>query len=97
MSNLDPETVPYLASLSRIALDEEETSSLHEDLLKILELMDSLQEIDTEGVEPTLHVFPDLVNVDREDEVGETLDRKTFLDNSPNHTSAMVRVPTILA
>lgn len=95
MSELDKETIHYLATLSRIATKEEEEESLLVDLRKILNLVAQLEEVDTEELEPTLHVFADLINVSREDHVGETLDRATFLANAPSHTGGMVRVPPV--
>lgn len=96
MSELDRETIHYLATLSRIATTEEEEQGLLVDLRKILNLVAQLEEVDTEGVEPTLHVFPQLVNVTREDRVEDQLDRAVFLANAPSHTGGMVRVPPVL-
>jgi aspartyl-tRNA(Asn)/glutamyl-tRNA(Gln) amidotransferase subunit C len=96
MSNLNKDTIHYLATLSRIATSDEEEEGLLGDLTKILNLVEELSGVDTDEVEPTLHVFPHIVNVTREDEVKEPLDRATFLDNAPSHTGGMVRVPTIL-
>lgn len=57
--------------------------------------MQTLQKIDTTGVEPTTHALP-LTNVFREDVVGKTLSREEALANAPEHTEESFKVPKIL-
>lgn len=96
MAKFDKETIRYLADLSRIDCSEDEQESLFHDLKKILEHVNLLQEVDTEGVAPCNHVLAGMTNVTREDVVGETMPRKTFLDNAPEHTGGLIRVPTVI-
>lgn len=55
-----------------------------------------MKEVDTEGVEVCNHVSETVSNVMREDDIGETLPRETFLENSPSHVGGMIRVPTVI-
>lgn len=96
MAKFDKETVRYLADLSRIDCSEAEQESLFNDLTKILEHVNLLQEVDTEGVAPCNHVLAGMTNVMREDIVGETMPRETFLANAPEHTGGLIRVPTVI-
>lgn len=94
--DLTKETVAQLARLSRIECSEEEQEALLADLKKIVAYVEGLQSVDTDAVRPCDHVIASMVNVTRPDEVGQTLDRKTFLDNAPDHVGGMVRVPPVI-
>jgi aspartyl-tRNA(Asn)/glutamyl-tRNA(Gln) amidotransferase subunit C len=96
MAQLDKNTIRTLTELSRIDCSEEEQEALLSDLKKILSYVDQLQEIETTNVEPCNHVLEAIVNVMREDTIGETLPREVFLDNAPSHTGGMIRVPPVL-
>ena len=94
--NFDKDLIQNLAGLCRLECSEEEADAMLKDLEKIVSYVEGLQDVDTEDVQPCDHVIADMVNVTRPDEVGETLDRKTFLDNSPDHVGGMIRVPSII-
>lgn len=96
MAHIDKKMIEYLSDLSRIDLSDEEQNSLLKDLKSILDYIDLLNEVDTEGVEPCNHVLADINNVMREDEVGETLPREIFLNNSPAQIGGMIRVPPVI-
>lgn len=96
MAHLDKKMIEYLSDLSRIDLSEEEQDSLLQDLESILNYIDLLNEVDTEGVEPCNHVLADMCNVMREDVTGEVLPRETFLNNSPAQIGGMIRVPPVI-
>jgi len=96
MANINEATIDSLVELSRIRCSPEERKRLTHDLQKILAYIDQLNELDTDGVEPCCHVLEGTTNVFRPDLVGKILSRKTFLDNSPQHTGGLVRVPTVI-
>lgn len=97
MSHLNEESIKKLTQLCRIDCTEDEQEALLNDLENILNLVDQLKEIDTENVKPCNHVLAEIHNVMREDEVGETLPRDLFLNNSPSHTGGMIRVPPVIS
>lgn len=74
--------VEYLEKLGRIELTEEERSASEKDLQSILTYIDTLNELDTQGVEPASHSFP-VANVTREDIVTNTADTENILRNAP--------------
>lgn len=96
MAKLDKETVEYLSRLSRIECTQEEQEALLNDLKKILDYVEQLQDVDTENISPCCHVLEGMANVLREDTVGEVMDRQLFLNNAPSHVGGMIRVPPIL-
>ena len=58
--------------------------------------MEMLKEVDTENVKPLYQVSEGSYLPLREDIIGDTLDRQTFLNNAPSSTAGMVRVPPII-
>jgi len=89
------EDVNYIARLAHLRFSEEEKLDCQKKLASILEYMQQLREIDTDGVEPTTHVFP-MTNVFREDIVRPGLSREEALANAPEHTADSFKVPKIL-
>lgn len=87
--------VEHVALLSRLDLTEEEKEAYTKQLNSIIDYMNKINELDTEGVEPTAHVLP-IYNVMREDEVGESLDREKVLKNAPEKEDGQFKVPRIV-
>ncbi len=85
-----------LKSLCRIACSPEEKKELSGRLSRVLSYIDQLREVPTENVAPCIHIVETFENVLREDLVGETLPRETFLANAPAHVGGMVRVPPVI-
>ena len=87
--------VAHVAQLARLALSDEEKQRLTEQLNAILSYMEQLNEVSTEGVEPTAHVL-DLVNVWRDDTVRQTLSAEAALANAPETAQRFFVVPRIV-
>lgn len=96
MGELNKQTIKNLTRLSRISCSEQEEDKLLDDLKKILNYIDQLNQVDTENVLPCSHVLEGMANVTREDAVGATLPREDFLKNAPSHTGGLIRVPPVL-
>ena len=58
----------------------------------IAQLSETLNELDTCGVEPLSHSFP-VTNVFHEDEVAPSMDREALLANAPNQKDGCFQVP----
>ena len=67
-NHISDETIEYVGILAKLELNEEEKEQAKKDMESMLDYIDKLNELDTEGVEPMSHVFP-VHNVFREDEV----------------------------
>ena len=95
MSKITLEEVKHVAHLARLHLTEEEMVSYQTELEKILELMDQLNELDTDKVEPTTRVI-EQVNVLREDIPTNGLTQEEVLKNAPSHQDGQIKVPSIM-
>jgi aspartyl-tRNA(Asn)/glutamyl-tRNA(Gln) amidotransferase subunit C len=87
--------VEQVARLARLELGEDEKAQLTAQLDAILGYMETLNTLDTRGVEPTTTVIP-LVSVMRDDVVRPSLDREDALANAPDREGAYFRVPRII-
>jgi aspartyl-tRNA(Asn)/glutamyl-tRNA(Gln) amidotransferase subunit C len=90
---IDRDQVLHVAKLARLRLSDEEVERMAGELSQILEHVETMNELDLEGVEPTSHVV-DLVNVLREDVPRPGLDRGTALEQAPDATETGFRVPS---
>ncbi len=95
MSRVTEDEIRSLGSLARLTLSDAEVSQLGSDLAGILEHMDALQEVDTEGVVPMSHVLGTVGHL-RVDEVGPSLPVEQALVASPGHRDGYFDVPAIL-
>jgi aspartyl-tRNA(Asn)/glutamyl-tRNA(Gln) amidotransferase subunit C len=95
LSNITEKDVEYVANLAQLTLDDETKSRLVGELSNILDYIDKLNTLNTDGVEPMMHVQP-MTNVFRDDEIAPSLDRDAFLERAPKHDGEYILVPQIL-
>lgn len=95
MAKLSKEEVKHVANLARLAITEEEAEKFAEQLGKITDFAEQLNELDTTNVEPTSHVLP-LVNVLREDVAKEGLSREKVMLNVKEQEAGQIKVPSIM-
>jgi len=93
---LDQEQVHKVAHLARLALTPEEETQLSGELSQILEYVEQLNELDTEGVPPTTRAI-ELSNITREDLLTPDEFREALLDNAPDRDGDFFKVPQILS
>ena len=74
------ELTKKLALISRIAISEEETQYIAEELEKQIEYLSVLDELEPETAAPGMHSA-----ALREDRVRPSLDKKALFMNTPNH------------
>ena len=86
------EIIDYVAALAKLSLSEEGRERAKSDLEGILQMMDVMNELDTDGVEPMSHVFP-VHNVFREDVVVNGDVRDEMLKNAPEEKDGSFMVP----
>jgi len=87
--------VDKLANLSRLSFDATERESIKNDLQKMIHFVEKLNELDTTGVEPLLHMSSN-VNVLRNDEVTGSISREAGLKNAPIHDEQFFKVPKVI-
>lgn len=93
MANIiSDETIEYVGILAKLELSEEEKEAAKKDMGRMLDYIDKLGELNTDGVEPMSHVFP-VKNVWREDVVTNGDDRDAIISNAPGEKDGMFEVP----
>lgn len=92
---IDKSTVEKIAHLSRLSFDEASKEKMTTELNVILDWIDKLEELDTEGIEPLTNMSHE-VSVVREDEVKNELSHEEALKNAPKKDSNYFRVPKVL-
>lgn len=93
MANIiQDETIEYVGILAKLELSEEEKEAAKADMGRMLDYIDQLNELNTEGVEPLSHIFS-VNNVFREDIVENGDDRENLLSNAPEERNGAFVVP----
>jgi aspartyl-tRNA(Asn)/glutamyl-tRNA(Gln) amidotransferase subunit C len=92
---IDDEAVRHVAGLSGLALTPAEIRHLRGQLGRILEYVAQLDQVDTQGVEPTTHPLPSR-NVLRPDVPGRPMDASQTLQNTAHTERGHFLVPPLL-
>ena len=92
--SLSEQEVRHVAMLARLALTDDEVTSLQGDLNSILSHIDSIQQLDLANVPPTAHAIP-VVNVTRPDVAVPGLSREMALKNAPAEQDGAFLIPQI--
>ena len=89
---ISDEMIDYIGILARLKLKDEEKESATTEMEKIINYMDTLNQLDTTGIEAMSHAFP-VKNVFREDVVQPSTDRDVITANAPNSKDGCFVVP----
>lgn len=92
---VNDEMVDKLANLARLQFKAEEKEGIKNDLQRMIKFVEKLNEVDTTGVEPLLHMS-EQVNVLREDEVKGSVETAEGLKNAPVHDEQFFKVPKVI-
>lgn len=84
-----------LASLARLHFNDEEKKDIKSDLQRMIAFIDKLNELNTDGVEPLLHMSEE-VNVFREDVIQGSIHREEGLKNAPATDGIFFKVPKVI-
>ena len=87
--------IDKLANLARLKIEDSERESVKTDLQKMIQFVEKLNELDTSGVEPLLHIS-DNVNILRADEVNGSISRSEGLKNAAMHDEQFFKVPKVI-
>ena len=91
-NKISDETIEYVGILAKLELSDEEKEQAKKDMETMLDYIDTLNELDTEGIEPMSHVFP-VNNVFREDIVTNEDGSEDTLKNAPQEQESSFVVP----
>ena len=92
---VNDELVNNIAKLARLEFKDDEKEEIKLDMQKMIAFIEKLNELDTTGVEPLLHMSEN-VNVLREDEVKGSITREEAFLNAPNHDEQFFKVPKVI-
>ena len=95
MNEISSDEIRHLALLCRVAMSDDDVELMREQMSDILGNISILNQVDTEGVEPTGHSV-DLVSVMRDDEVQPSLELEETLANAPTREGDFIRVRAVL-
>ncbi len=94
-SQITPEEIQRIATLAKLRFSEEQLEGFTAQFNQILQYVEKLEEVDTEGVDPMASVL-DTTNVLRDDEPGPMLTPAEALANAPKKTEGFFSVPKVL-
>lgn len=93
--SLTIEQVRWVAHLARLELSDAELAMMTPQLSSIVDYVNLLQQLDTDGVEPLAHTLP-LNNVFRDDTPAASLPVEAALANAPDRHGDFFGVPAVL-
>lgn len=93
--SLQKDDVEKIAHLARLAISEEDVPEYARNLSNILEMVEQMSTVDTEGVTPMAHPL-DAVQRLRADEVTEENQREHFQENAPLVENGLFLVPQVI-
>ncbi len=92
---IEPQDLEKLAHLAKIQINEDQTERLTHDLSNILNLVDQLQSVDTQNIEPMAHPM-DATQRLRADVVTEENQRARFQAIAPATENGLYLVPQVI-
>jgi aspartyl-tRNA(Asn)/glutamyl-tRNA(Gln) amidotransferase subunit C len=92
---LTPEQVAWVAHLARLELSPADLTLMAKQLSAILDYVDQLKQVNTDGVEPLAHPV-EVQNVFRADESAPCLPVDAALANAPERLGDYFGVPAVL-
>jgi aspartyl-tRNA(Asn)/glutamyl-tRNA(Gln) amidotransferase subunit C len=93
--SLDAAAVARIARLARIRVTEDEKTNLAAELSQVMDWIDELRSVDTEGVEPMTSVVGARLKT-RQDVVTLNVTRDEVLANAPEAMAGFFTVPKVV-
>lgn len=93
--SLKSEDVKKIAHLARLSINDDDVSQYAHDLSSILDLVEQMNQVNTDGVEPMAHPM-DAHQRLRPDEVSETNLRDKYQAIAPDVDHGLYRVPKVI-
>ena len=93
--SIDNSIVKKISKLSKLKINSDSEDKMAEELNNILNWVESLQEVNTEKIEPLLSVLNEKMPL-REDKVEMDEDKENILNNAPEKKSGFFVVPKVV-
>ena len=87
--------IEKIAHLARLSFTDEEKTAVQKDLQNMVSFVEKLNEVNTEGVPPLLHIGHE-INVLREDKVHGSITMEEALQNAPETDGIFFKVPRVI-
>lgn len=92
---VDKDVVLNIAELAQLQIEDDEIDHYVDSLGRILQLVEEMQSVDTQGVEPVSNPLDGIQRL-REDRVTEEDQRELFLANAPESEQGLFLVPRVV-
>lgn len=93
------EDVKRIAHLSHLAISEDEAKATLEQLQKVFNLVEQMQLVNTDGIEPLAHPIEQIMSIAqplRDDVVTELDQRDAYMKNAPAEHDGLFLVPKVI-
>jgi len=87
--------VLHVAKLARLEINPASVDKFASQIGQVLEYVDTLNQVDTQGVVPTTHAIS-LTNAFRDDRVKPSMERDIALSNAPAQEDGNFQVPKVI-
>lgn len=94
-SDFNAQTITSIANLARLSLNDTQSNAYAQSLNKILDMMDTLKEINTDGVEPLRSPFNSPQPL-RQDTISESNHREEYQEVAPSIQDGLYLVPRVI-
>jgi aspartyl-tRNA(Asn)/glutamyl-tRNA(Gln) amidotransferase subunit C len=92
---ISEEQAKHVAKLAKLKFDDQELANFTAQLGNIIDMVEMLEEVDTEGVPFTSNVV-ETINVMRQDRAQAGWDRDELMKNVPESEDGFIKVPAII-
>jgi aspartyl-tRNA(Asn)/glutamyl-tRNA(Gln) amidotransferase subunit C len=92
---VNEKTVEYLAHLARLSFKNDEKKEILNDLNRMLEFVNKLNEVNTDNVKPLIYIN-EHTNIMRNDEPHILITQKDALKNAPDKDSDYFKAPKVI-
>jgi aspartyl-tRNA(Asn)/glutamyl-tRNA(Gln) amidotransferase subunit C len=92
---IDQASLQKIAHLARLNFDAQGAEKMSKDLSQVLDWVEQLQEVPTEGVTPLTSMTTE-INGFRTDVVGEQLTQEQAIKNAPKQENGFFTVPKVM-
>ncbi len=92
---INEEQVKHVAKLAKLSFSDDELAGFTDQLGKIIDMVEQLEAVDTEGVPFTSNVSAS-INVMREDVAAPGWSRDELMKNVPESEDGFIKVPAII-
>lgn len=93
---IDEKLIDKIAKLAKLEFGVEEKQEIQKNFGNILNLVEKLQEVDTDGVEPLVYMNENH-DILRKDVVIENITKEQALENAPDKDSDYIKVPKVIS